>query len=240
VTLVLGHRGASKACPENTVEAFATAIRMGADGVELDVRRTADGVLVCAHDPSLRGVGVISAHTKSELPSAVATLTEALDACVGSTIVNVEIKNMPDEPGFDASLRLANEVVECVRAHTICDRVLISSFHRATVDRVRELDGAPSTGLLLFGVFSRVASVWKRNKVERIAVSAAASGHVALHPHHRWVGPAFVDAAHAHGLQVNAWTVDDPARIAHLTALGVDAIITNVPDIARPLVPRST
>ena len=58
--LVLGHRGASAGAPENTVAAFTRARELGADGVELDVRRTADGVLVVHHDPDVRGVGLIA------------------------------------------------------------------------------------------------------------------------------------------------------------------------------------
>src|SRR3954469_14433888 len=80
--LVLGHRGASAAAPENTVAAFARARELGADGVELDVRRSADGVLVVHHDPDLRDAGPIKAMTLAELRATqpdLATLEEAFD-----------------------------------------------------------------------------------------------------------------------------------------------------------------
>src|SRR4051812_33810066 len=86
---VIAHRGASKAERENTLGAFRRARAMGADAVELDVRRTVDGVLVVHHDP-----------LPAELTPHVPTLGDALDACTGMW-VNVEIKNDPDEPDFD-------------------------------------------------------------------------------------------------------------------------------------------
>ncbi len=235
VTLVLAHRGASKAFPENTVEAFEGAAAMRADGVELDVRRTSDGVLVCVHDAEIAGVGFVSSKRANELPASVATLQAALDACVGMQVVNVEIKNMPTEAGHDPSHRIADEVVELVCAHSMKDSVIISSFNHRTIDRVREIDGAPPTGVLLHGTFAGTITAWRREKVDRVAAIAKDSGHVALHPYHRWVGRAFVEAAHAQGLAVNVWTVDDPKRMAKLCADGVDAIITNLPDVARTI-----
>src|SRR5258708_12273995 len=98
--LVLGHRGASAVAPENTVAAFTRARELGADGVELDVRRSADGVLVVHHDPEVRGVGLIASLSFAELRAArpeLATLEEALAACRG-LVVNAEVKSLPWEP----------------------------------------------------------------------------------------------------------------------------------------------
>src|ERR1700748_2973484 len=95
--LVLGHRGASAVEPENTLAAFARARELGADGVELDVRRTAHDVLVVHHDPRVDGLGVIVGSSFAELHAAVPaipTLAEALDACRG-LLVNAEIKCLP-------------------------------------------------------------------------------------------------------------------------------------------------
>src|SRR5436305_5677398 len=84
--LVLAHRGASRRAPENTIEAFRLARELGADGVELDVRRTSDGVLVLSHDPVIEGFGLVVEHPfehlRAERPL-VPTLEEAFDALGG-------------------------------------------------------------------------------------------------------------------------------------------------------------
>ncbi len=101
--LVLGHRGAPKVAPENTIAAFARARELGADGVELDVRRSADAVLTLNHDPDLKGVGAIAQLTLAELRAGrpdVATLAEAFAACRG-LVTNVEVKCLPWEPDAD-------------------------------------------------------------------------------------------------------------------------------------------
>src|SRR4051794_30057455 len=93
--LVLGHRGASRDAPENTIEAFARAVAVGADGVELDVHRTADDVLVVHHDPELVGFGLVVDAPFHALRGArpdVPTLAETLDACAGMRLVNIEMK----------------------------------------------------------------------------------------------------------------------------------------------------
>ena len=95
--LVLGHRGASAVAPENTVAAFSRARELGADGVELDVRRSADGVLMVHHDAEIEGLGALGAHTFAEVRDTqptVPTLEEALDACRG-LVVNAEVKCLP-------------------------------------------------------------------------------------------------------------------------------------------------
>ncbi|MCZ7530312.1 MAG: glycerophosphodiester phosphodiesterase [Acidimicrobiia bacterium] len=101
--MVLAHRGDHTRARENTAASFEAARSAGADGIELDVRRSADGVLIVHHDSSADGIGVL-VHAafeaiRSTLPW-VPTLDEALDACVGLSLVNIEIKNIPTEPGF--------------------------------------------------------------------------------------------------------------------------------------------
>ncbi len=219
--LVIAHRGASADAPENTLAAFALARRQGADGVELDVRRSADGALVLCHDPVLPDGRLVAATASSELPDSVPTLAAALDELAGS-LVNVEIKNLAHEPDFDASRSLADDVVALLAERGGADRVLVSSFDLATVDRVREVGEGVPTALLTF----------VDPTPERGVAIAAERGHVAVHPHDGTTTPALVAAAHDAGIQVNVWTVDDPERIAALAAIGVDGIVTNVPTVA--------
>src|SRR5438445_9364775 len=109
-TAVYAHRGASAAFAENTVEAFRGAAAMGADWVELDVRRTADGALAVHHDARLADGRAIVETLSTELPASVPSLSDALAACAPLG-VNVEIKNWRDDVDFDAEVRIAEPVV---------------------------------------------------------------------------------------------------------------------------------
>src|ERR1700761_3714211 len=100
MTAVFAHRGCTEGFTENTLEAFAEAKRLGADGVELDVRLTADGALVVHHDPLVAGIGPVAEVTVPQLPGHIPLLVDALAVCEGM-VVNVEIKNGPGEPGHD-------------------------------------------------------------------------------------------------------------------------------------------
>ncbi len=221
--IIAAHRGASKAERENTVAAFQRARAMGADMVELDVRRCADGVLIVHHDASIAGLGPIVAMNRDALPSYVPDLSTALDACRGMD-VNVEIKSDPDEPDYDADQWLARRVTELLLSRTEAARMLVSSFDFDTIAVVRSVAPLLRTGFLCTRPRPDAATLISR---------VAEAGHEALHPLHLAVNRALVEAAHAAGLRVNTWTVDDPDRIRELASWGVDAVITNVPDVAR-------
>jgi glycerophosphoryl diester phosphodiesterase len=227
MTCVIAHRGASAAWPENTVAAFRGARSLGADWVELDVRRTADDRLAVLHDAHLADGRPLVEVPSAALPASVPSLAAALDACTGMG-VNIEIKNLPIDPDFDPDERLADAVVALLTERAGSGEVLISSFNLATIDRVRALDPALPTAWLVFDE-SDVGSTIERT---------ARHGHRALHPYEAHVDGDLVDRAHAAGLVVNTWTIDDPARMAELVALGVDGIVTNVPDVARVVVDR--
>ena len=226
---ILAHRGASRVAPENTLAAFVEAATLGADGVELDVHRSADGLLVVHHDAVAPGVGVLADHSAAEirraLPS-VPTLAEALDASAGM-LVNVEVKNLPGDADYDPDERAAVAVVELLGARERGDDVLVSSFSLASIDTVRGLDDTIPTALLTLVGF---------DPLEGAAV-AAERGHAAIHPDVRsLVGPvagALAARAGELALTVNAWTVNDAAEVRRLAAAGIDGVITDVPDVAR-------
>ena len=220
--LVLGHRGASAAAPENTLAAFARARAMGVDGVELDVRRTADGVLVVHHDPEVEGYGVIFAASFEALRAArpdIPTLDEALDACRG-LLVNTEVKCLPWEPDPDPEGAVVRATLDTI-ARTGTDAVL-SSFDLNAVDRARAYAPTIETGWLTSG-----------QEVADAARIAADHGHAWLNPDARSTvrsGAAGIAAAHDAGLRVSVWTVDDLDDARTLAAAGVDILITNTPD----------
>jgi glycerophosphoryl diester phosphodiesterase len=223
--IVIAHRGASAAFPENTVEAFHGAAAMGADWVELDARRTADGALVVHHDAALPDGRVIVTLAREELPEPVPTLAEALDACAGMG-VNIEIKNNPPDPDLDPSHGVADATVDLLEEREGRDVVLISSFNPGTLDRVRVRAPHLATALLVVEPEPDVVD------------TLVAAGHSALHPYDWFVDEDLVTRCHAAGVDVNVWTVDDPARMQDLLDLGVDGLCTNLPDVARALIPR--
>jgi glycerophosphoryl diester phosphodiesterase len=230
--LVLAHRGASRRAPDNTVEAFQRARDLGADGVELDVRRTRDGVLVLSHDPVIAGYGLIVEHPfehlRATLPQ-VPTLEEAFDALAGM-IVNVEIKCFPIEPDADPERVVVRGVVEMVERRDLYERVIVSSFELDAIDTVHSLD-------------TRIATAWLTSGMatDRSVPVAVAHGHAWVNPDRATMtksspdglaADAAVRDAAAHGIRLAVWTVDDPGDITALAAAGVDAVITNVPDVA--------
>lgn len=222
-TQVLAHRGASRAERENTLEAFRTAGRMGAEAVELDVRRTRDGQMAVHHDAHLPDGRVLCEIDAADLPPHVPLLSEALDACEGMW-VNIEIKNHPDDADHDPTERVTAAVADHLARRGEDPRWLISSFSRATVDAMRALRPEVRTAWLTTGV--------RPENLERTARDLATSGHSALHPWVDLLTRECVEVFHAHGLAVNTWTCDDPARMRELIEWGVDGICTNVPDVA--------
>jgi glycerophosphoryl diester phosphodiesterase len=239
--LVVAHRGASSTTPENTLPAFEEAARAGADVVELDVRLTRDGIPVVLHDPDVSattdGAGPVheltlaevkrldagSGHPRVEVP----TLEEALEAIDrGGIGVDLEVKNIPGEPAFDspdeATLEAALRALDRVG---FGGPVLVSSFNWITIEACRRVAPDLTTGFLT------VAAVDPRAALDY----ARHQGHAFLLPHAvALVGAeeAFVREAHAEGIRVGTWTVDDEATLERLFAWNVDAVASNDPALA--------
>jgi glycerophosphoryl diester phosphodiesterase len=223
--LVLAHRGACRIAPENTIEAFAAARRVGADGVELDVHRSRDGELVVHHDAEAPGLGLLAAHELAAIRRAlplVPTLHEALDACQ-EMLVNIEIKNLPGDADFDPRHRVADAVAAVIGERRLHDRTIVSSFNLDSIDRVRAREDRIATAWLTYVGLDPLDAL-------RIARD---HGHRALHPDRRVLDGDAADRvvvrAHELGLQVTTWTVDDPDRIRTLAAADIDGVITNDP-----------
>ncbi len=229
-TAVQAHRGSpdpASGIRENTLDAFARARALGADGVELDVRLTADGGLAVHHDPVVDGVGAICDLGTAALPADVPLLADALEACAGM-VVNIEIKNQPHEPGFDPTDRASGEVVSLVESMGRTGSVVVSSFWSGALAAVRSAGSAVPTGLLVVSSFDPLASI----------AAAADLGCAAVHLPVGLVDGPTVATAHAAGLEVAAWTVADQATLAAVLAAGVDTVITDDVAMARRAVDR--
>jgi glycerophosphoryl diester phosphodiesterase len=216
---VYGHRGYARLHHENTAAAVRDAFDAGAYGVEIDVRRTADGLLVCCH-------AVHDGRTIVESPRAglaLDSLTDVLDAARGRVIC--EVKNLPGEPDFDAPTEAtAKLLIEALATRD--DSVTVSSFDWFAAEAARDA-GLRAAFLAPPGIALEATLAY----VDDAALHE-------LHPH--WTSvveqPELVERAHEHGREVVVWTVDDPDVARQLRGYGVDGVITNdVPSIRAAL-----
>jgi glycerophosphoryl diester phosphodiesterase len=233
--LIFAHRGASKVAPENTMPAFEAAIRLGADGVEMDVQYSSDGHLVVIHDLTLEaltnGIGRVTAQPLGTLraldagshfgPQFAGTriplLDEVLDLLRGRLLVNVELK-----AADTASAGIGADVAAAVRAHGMADQVVVSSFNPFALRRAKQAGPEIECALLL----AHDLPAWMRWGLTRRY--SRADG---IHPEALMVDAAYVSWASKAHLPVRVWTVDDEAEMRRMVALGVDAVITDVPDL---------
>lgn len=214
-SLVIGHRGWPAVFPENTLSGFLAAARV-ADGVELDVRRSGDGKLALAHDPFLGGLPV-SATAWSDLGEVdlgdghhPALLDEVM-AALPDTPIQLEVKNIPGDPGFEPDHRIALETAERARPGDV-----VTGFNADSLVAVRR-------------VFPDVATGWcvpPGVDFDEAVKHCLDAGHRALVPHLSLVlTPVDSD------LDVFPWTVNDPRRARELAGLGVAGIITDDPGL---------
>jgi glycerophosphoryl diester phosphodiesterase len=240
--LILAHRGASHDAPQNTLAAFALARQMGADGVELDTSLTRDGIPVVIHDLTLNkttnGSGPVNAldlRAIKELDAGshfspqfkgeqVPTLEEAFETIGPDLVVNVELKSESRQTDG-----LEQTVATVIRRHNAAERVIVSSFNPFALRRFRPLAPEVPLGYL----YSPDEPIYLRQGWLMLGFH-----HEARHPHHSMIDAQYMAWAKQHNYRVNTWTVDDPMRIVGLRDLGVDAIISNQPDVALRAVGR--
>jgi glycerophosphoryl diester phosphodiesterase len=245
--LILAHRGLPGIdCPENSVTAVAAAFDLGADGVEIDLRLTADGVLAVSHDENL--------HRLTGVPLAIAdstwaTLMETAGQCgvqlaraehvlgqAAGRLVVLEVKQPP--PGRTSGYRTAVAVAQLLSGleHAGVDLdVTVSSFAPDIVATVRtHLPHGSAVRTALLGCPEDRATALLRQAVDR--------GHEEVHPHVLSVlaEPGVVAAARAHGVAVIPWTVNARRGVQRLEMLGAHGIITDVPATARSALTRAT
>lgn len=209
---IIAHRGASRACRENTMGAFRQALEEKADGIELDVHGTADGVLVVHHDSTINGreLSTLMAREVAEhvLPGqeTIPTLDEVLALVADQAIVYVEVK----------ARRVEELVVACLDRHPAVQTAVHAFDHRIPV-AVRAQRGGTSIGILSYSY-----------PLDMDAVIRAARPD-ALWQFAPLIDDAIVRDAHRHGARVIAWTENDPVHAHHLMQLGVDGLCTDIP-----------
>lgn len=228
--LVFAHRGGSKIAPENTIAAFDRGLTAGADGLELDVHLSRDGVVVVHHDRTLerttRANGLLSERTAAELETLDVPRFGDVLARYPNTGIIVELK----EPGPD----LARAVIGEVRRAGAAGRVCLGSFSLTALRAARAMAPDVATSGARFEVRMALYRSWVHLSPGRVAYRAfqvpETSGTT------RVVSPRFVRLAHKAGIAVHVWTVDEPADIRRLLDWGVDGIISDRPDVAADVV----
>jgi glycerophosphoryl diester phosphodiesterase len=228
---IIGHRGACAVEEENTLASFARAIADGADGIELDVRLCRSGEVVVFHDDTLERLAGrperIDALALDEIRQvrlrrggAIPTLDDVLTAVPPPALVNVEIKSA----AAGRELRLTEKTIERVRASGTKSRVLLSSFDPFVILHARLRAPDIPVGLLFHRQMSRpLREAWAANVIRPFAA----------HPERVLVNAARMRRWRRRGLAVNVWTVNEPAELRRLDALGVDAVFADDPRAAR-------
>jgi len=224
--LVLGHRGLPGDRVENRIAAFEGALALGADGVELDVQLSSDGVPVVCHDSRLERTtgqpGRLSDHAAAELEAlGIPQLAAVLDALSPEAIINIELK-APRVRGYG----LEQAVVAVLREHGAEGRVLFSSFNPWALWRVRRIDAR---------FYAAQLSAPIGSPIFRLAYLARPG---AVHPHVSEVTPAALGAWRKQGQPVIVWGDKNVQELALVLQADVDGVITDRPREAFQMLTR--
>ena len=239
-TKILGHRGANRRAPQNTVPAFRAAVEHGADGVEFDVQMSADGVLVICHnftvDATSNGTGRIDELTFDELRALdfgswfsaefagtqIPTLEEVLDCVKDMEVLNVEIK-----PARKNRQEVVRKTVETVRAFGLTEKTIFSSFDFNIIRDLKALDQGLVCGLLYDPVPEELFD--KRLLRGQYLTVASEYRADALHPHYLLTNfpKAYVRKCHEAGLMVNVWGISKESELEKYKKKSLDIIITD-------------
>ncbi|HBL85454.1 MAG: hypothetical protein A2Y17_02790 [Clostridiales bacterium GWF2_38_85] len=233
-TRVWAHRGASAYAPENTMPAFELADKMNSDGIEIDVHRTADGIIVVNHDHTIdrtsTGKGVIAEMTLAQIReydisnpnvfgdkfagTKMSTLAEVYDFIKSTDMtINVEIKGDGAE-----YVKAVYDVAKYVGIDN--EKIIFSTFWHKNITDLLAIDKSVYTAPLY-------------DKLEDPYNYSKNLGAYALHPSYpQTFENDYIKKAHEAGFMINPWTVDSPEAQTKLLELGADAIITNRPDVA--------
>lgn len=216
--LVLGHRGAPLVATENSIDALAAAFAAGLDGIETDVQRTRDGVLVLHHDPYIPGGDFIAKLTFDELRTRIPTVARldelfALLVDHPEAVANLEVKT--DAPFEDER---ASELTAAIgrQPANVKKRLWLSSFDPLLLLRLAACEvEAPLALIVSFGPALQL--------VPSLPLAA-------IHPHKRLVSTQRIDEWRSAGLKVYAWTVNDRKNARELLDLGVDGLFGDEPE----------
>lgn len=239
--LNIAHRGFSGKYPENTLLAFEKAIQAGADGAELDVHLTKDNVIVVIHDELINrttdGDGFVADYTYNELCrfdasasfrgvygfNKIPTLREYFELVkpVDGFITNIELKTGENEyPGIEKA------VYDLIKEYELEDRIIISSFNHFSVMRFKGVASKIKCGYLTGDWIYDFGEYTQKRGVE------------CVHPRYNSLNSESVAEIKNNNIQINTWTVNTEAEVERLYSLGIDAVISNYPDMVKSVIER--
>ncbi|NFP76155.1 glycerophosphodiester phosphodiesterase [Clostridium argentinense] len=229
------HRGDSMYYPENTMVAFEKAIEMGCTGIETDVQMTKDGVLVLIHDEYLdrttNGIGLVKNYTYNELRKLdagsfkdrafskckIPSIEELIECTKNKNIkINFEIKN-----SIIFYKNIEEKLLFHIMKENIEDKVILSSFNHASMNKCKKLNSNIRTGLLF------------EKKIKDVDEYLYPIKPNALHLPYKGLRKELIEKAHKNNLVINIYTVNDVNYMRKLIDMKVDGIITNCPDLLK-------
>ncbi len=217
--LILGHRGAAQ-LTENTIPSFEKALELGADGFELDVRKTADGQLIVVHGSVVGGLAVQSSTYEQlrKLPRGfeVPLLENVLEKFGRKAHLYIELK----APGFE------QEAVDLIRKSGNPAKTLVLAFQPQTLTKVHELSPDLQLGF-----------IYNRTQDEELRHNCPID---VLIPQFKLASRELIEEVHSEGLTVIPWTVNEVTEIKRLLQLGVDGVITDYPEKAVKVIARQS
>ncbi|MBA4312881.1 MAG: hypothetical protein C0417_09650 [Chlorobiaceae bacterium] len=239
--IIIAHRGSSASAPENTIASFLKAVEDQSDAIELDIRISLDHHLIVIHDKSINrttnGRGYISKLNLDDIKrydagswfdpqyagEKIPTLSEVLNICKGKVGINIEIKAEADNR-TDAIL--VKNCLSELKRYRNNDDILISSFNKKILEKIREENSNISLGYLYDPIHN-----YLRNPVKQ--TMALGAGY--LNVSNRVVGKRLVEEAHDVGVRVGVYTVNTLNQLKKVVQFNVDAIITNDPSRTRQM-----
>jgi glycerophosphoryl diester phosphodiesterase len=225
---ITAHRGASGLAPENTMASILLALKLGADFSEIDVQETADGKIIVLHDSNLSRTtnqkGKIWKLSFADIQNTdagswfspdfsgekIPTLESVVDLVIGKMKLNIELKTNGHH------IKLAERVVEIIERKNIFDQCVVTSFDLEEVKKVKLLNPKIKTGL----IFSKIPQndIWN-SEFDLFSIDK------------KLATKEFIQKTHEAGKEVHVWTVNKEKKMRKLIELGVDNIITNIPNV---------
>lgn len=238
---IQGHRGTRVLCPENTMEAFQSAKRLCADGIELDVNKVLCGSLMVCHDSNLKRMcGFdcdIFTKTGKELSdisigyeygnkfvnARVPYYENVLSWISENTLyLNTEIKS---QPGGDETI--VDDVIALLDKYNMEKRCIISSFNSSYLDIIRKKYPKYDVGYL-----------YSSDGLKDMSSFAKEKDYQAIHPYFKLVTKKLVEKCHRYGIKVNVWTVNEEKDLKQMYDFGVDAVITDNVEFAKNVIDK--
>ena len=248
--LLIGHRGAAKLAPENTLASIKASLEYSPDRIEVDIQQSKDGIIYILHDETLdrttNGTGLMKNYNADELNKLEAgsffsdefknekipTLDEAFELINGQSVFLIEIKMDGDfYPNIEESL------VKTIQKYNAHSWVIVHSFNTKALETIHALDSTITLHKLFIAKLNFIPMLYD-GKIFWQNLSAF-DYCTEFGVYSSFINPHLVKVIHENGQKINAWTVNDTIEAQRLINMGVDGIITDVPNLMKPIIDKN-